>query len=107
MYGHYQENLDSEFLSEIDDGLIDHQGLSQNRTQSSRPERINKAYTEPVVEATYQPIQHHFTIGDKVQHKMFGDGVVVMVDKDKVTIAFKAEYGIKVLMKDHPSIQKK
>ncbi len=107
MYGHYQENLDSEFLSEIDEGLIDHQGLSQNRTKTSRPERINKAYTEPVVETTYQPIQHHFTIGDKVQHKTFGDGVVVMVDKDKVTIAFKAEYGIKVLMKDHPSIQKK
>jgi len=39
-----------------------------------------------------------FKTGDKVQHKKFGDGVVVDVDGNMVTVAFSAEFGIKSLM---------
>jgi len=41
-----------------------------------------------------------------VKHQVFGEGIIVMIDKDKATIAFRAPVGIKILMKDHPSIQK-
>ena len=37
-------------------------------------------------------------------HKIFGKGVVVKPDGLKITVAFGQEYGIKVLMADHPSI---
>ena len=43
-------------------------------------------------------------IGDKVMHKIFGKGIVVKADGLKITVAFGAEYGIKVLMSNHPSI---
>ncbi len=45
-------------------------------------------------------------VGDKVNHKLFGDGMVVSVEGLKLTVAFKAEFGIKKLMANHPSIRK-
>jgi DNA helicase-2/ATP-dependent DNA helicase PcrA len=44
--------------------------------------------------------------GDKVHHKVFGDGVVVSVASEQCVIAFKAPHGIKTLLKDHPAISK-
>jgi len=107
MYGHYQENQDSEFLLEIDETLLDHQGIFKNKSHFIGPSKRESRYIpdEPIVQ-NYTPTRNQFAIGDKVKHMTFGEGIVVMIDKDKATIAFKAEYGIKILMKDHPSIQK-
>ncbi len=105
MYGHYQSNPDSEFLGEISQDLVDHQGIMKRQHSFANfNKKEEKTATETV--SSYAPTKNQFSIGDKVKHITFGEGVVVMIDKDKVTIAFKAEYGIKVLMKDHPSIQK-
>lgn len=105
MYGHYQSNPDSEFLGEISQDLVDHQGIMKRQHSFTNfNKKEEKSATESV--SSYTPTKNQFSIGDKVKHITFGEGVVVMIDKDKVTIAFKAEYGIKVLMKDHPSIQK-
>lgn len=107
MYGHYQSNPDSEFLGEIEEDLIDHQGIMKRQHAfSGMPSRETRPVSEPAVMPSYTPTKNQFAIGDKVRHITFGEGIVVMIDKDKATIAFKAEYGIKVLMKDHPSIQK-
>lgn len=48
----------------------------------------------------------NFKPGDKIRHKMFEDGVVIKVDNDLITVAFKHPHGIKTLMKNHPSISK-
>ena len=105
MYGHYQSNPDSEFLDEIPQDLIEHQGIMKRQNAFANfPRKEEKTVVEPV--PSYTPTRNQFSIGDKVKHITFGEGIVVMIDKDKATIAFKAEYGIKVLMKDHPSIQK-
>ena len=105
MYGHYQSNPDSEFLSEIPEGLVNHQGIMKRQNAFVHfTKKEEKAIMDTV--SSYTPTKNQFSIGDKVKHVTFGDGVVVMLDRDKVTIAFKAEFGIKVLMKDHPSIQK-
>lgn len=107
MYGHYQENLDSEFIAEIDEGLIDHQGLARpKRTQPAweTPRSENKPIPPPT--SNYVPSGIQWTIGDKVKHAVFGEGIIVMIDNDRATIAFKAPVGIKILMKDHPSIQR-
>ena len=47
-----------------------------------------------------------FNVGDHVSHPDFGEGVVVMVDKSLVTIAFPHPYGVKKMMKNHKSLTK-
>ncbi len=106
MYGHYQENLDSEFIAEIDDDLIDHQGLARpRRTQTAWEMPHPESKPIPPATAHYVPSGIQWRIGDKVQHTVFGEGIIVMIDNERATIAFKAPVGIKILMKDHPSIQ--
>ena len=43
-------------------------------------------------------------VGSKIRHKVFGDGIVVRVDGNKITVAFSKEYGIRTLLAEHPSI---
>lgn len=111
MYGHYQDNPDSEFLSEIGEELVDHQGLAKPKIKADfgfpKPEpRVTEYHPAPPAAPAYTPSGNRFVIGDKVRHAVFGEGIIVMIDADKATIAFKAPVGIKILMKDHPSIQK-
>lgn len=47
-----------------------------------------------------------FAVGDKINHKAFGDGLVVKTDGEVITVAFKAPHGIKKLMGSHPAIRK-
>lgn len=47
-----------------------------------------------------------FLVGDKINHKSFGDGMVVAVEGDIITVAFKVPTGIKKLLGTHPSIIK-
>jgi DNA helicase-2/ATP-dependent DNA helicase PcrA len=107
MYGHYQENLDSEFISEIDELLIEHMGLAKPRKKFAAWDSAEVA-SKPVPAAPlgYVPTQIELVIGDKVSHQVFGEGIIVMIDQARATIAFKAPVGIKILMKDHPSIKK-
>jgi len=109
MYGRYQDNPDSEFLSEIGDDLIDRQGLAKPRLRPEfgfpKPEPRVTEEKRPQA-PSYIPSGIRFAIGDKVKHAVFGEGIIVMIDADKATIAFKSPVGIKILMKDHPSIQK-
>lgn len=45
--------------------------------------------------------------GDKVEHSMFGLGIVTKVEGNFMNVAFKAPYGIKKVLKNHPTIKKK
>ena len=47
-----------------------------------------------------------FFIGDKVNHKIFGDGMVVKIEGDIISVAFPHPTGIKKLKANHPSIRK-
>lgn len=108
MFGHYQNNPDSEFLKEIDETLLDRQGLAKKR--QAAPIGVYKSRPEPIREKpsdfVYTPVENALAIGDKIRHDVFGQGVVVMIDGDKATIAFPAPIGIKTLMKNHPAIKK-
>ena len=44
--------------------------------------------------------------GDRVQHALFGEGIVVNDDNKILTIAFMHPHGIKKIYKGHPSIKK-
>lgn len=48
-----------------------------------------------------------YSVGEKVIHDEFGEGVIVSVEKSILTIAFPHPYGIKMIIKGHKSIKKK
>lgn len=107
MYGRYMENLDSQFLQEMDDSVIEKLGLSRPREVSfEKPKYNTEPHFNTAVQDIYEKTNIILAIGDRVKHKVFGSGVVVSIQGDKATIAFQAPVGIKVLMKDHPSIEK-
>ncbi|MDY0075582.1 MAG: UvrD-helicase domain-containing protein [Acholeplasmataceae bacterium] len=45
--------------------------------------------------------------GDKVEHNVFGLGVVIRIDDDVATIAFGMPHGIKKILESHPALRKK
>ena len=51
-------------------------------------------------------VENYLDKGDKINHKAFGDGVIVARNGDTITVAFKPEFGIKKLKADHPAIKK-
>ena len=97
LYGQEQVNPVSRFINEIDSELID----NINKEESSF---INKSDAPKKIllneeECDYQPNEYVF-------HDVFGTGKVISVEKSIIKIAFKMPYGIKTLMKNHPSIHK-
>jgi DNA helicase-2/ATP-dependent DNA helicase PcrA len=103
MFGHYMENLDSQFLDEIEPNLLDRRGMYKpKKIQVEKPyHRNSKPKVNVVIDYNTETKTVH--TGDKIEHVKFGIGVVVDVSSDKVTVAFKAPTGIKMLLKDHPS----
>ena len=98
MYGQDNPGFPSEFLKAIGkDKLIEAGYNIRSNTQTvSKP-------TKPSFDKPKRNTLG-FNVGDKIMHKVFGKGVVVKVDGSLITVAFSKEYGIKVLMSDHPSI---
>ncbi len=108
-YGEYVNNPDSMFIKDISDDLMQFEGLA-------RQARLDeKRYKQDALrKKSYLERQHALSDGnvndldkgDKVTHKVFGEGVVVSVAKNLCTIAFNKDHGIKTLMKDHPALKK-
>ena len=97
LYGQEQANIVSRFINEIDENLLD----IVNKEESNF---INKTNTPKKVllddsECDYKPNEY-------VYHDVFGTGKVISVEKSIIKIAFKMPYGIKTLMKNHPSLHK-
>ncbi len=72
-------------------------------------ELINNKFKKLKNETKEEPIINNdiiFKAGDKINHKLFGDGIIVAVNGSVLTIAFSVEVGIKKLLSTHPSIRK-
>ncbi|MBN2503864.1 MAG: UvrD-helicase domain-containing protein [Bacilli bacterium] len=107
MYGRLMSNEESQFIGEIEDQYIEHSGIGVPKEPVyDRPRHHAINHVVPEVPSGYDPVRNDLTIGDKVEHQTFGKGVVVQLNNDKVTIAFQQNVGIKILMRDHPSIKK-
>jgi DNA helicase-2/ATP-dependent DNA helicase PcrA len=104
-YGSFHENDPSIFLSEIPEELVLHKGISViEKPNTSKHLVVNqqrRSYMKP-----QKVTKNQLDKGDKVSHVTFGDGVVITVENGKAKIAFRAPHGIKILLKDHPSIKK-
>lgn len=90
LYGLDNHNPKSRFIGEISDVYLDDQNIISN----SKKEKIT-------VDDTIS-----YTLGEKIKHTEFGEGVIVNIDKSILTIAFKFPYGIKKIIKGHSSIKK-
>ncbi|VEU79591.1 ATP-dependent helicase [Haploplasma axanthum] len=89
VYGQIKNNIPSVFLREI---------------KNDEEKILPKKYSRETINKNTS--SDDFKSGDIVVHDSFGKGVVVEVKDDIITIAFNVEYGIKKLLKNHPSIKK-
>lgn len=106
-FGSTEYMVPSRFIGEMDKDLY------QNISRGAKPKSpVNQGYSiakakftvkkeEPKEESSVS-----YSIGDKINHKAFGDGLVVAVSGTTITVAFKAPYGVKQLNGNHPSIRK-
>ena len=96
LFGNNQTNLVSRFINEIDENLLDIANKEIKKKDNNEPKKI---LLKEDNECDYKP-------NDYVYHDNFGTGKVISVDKSIVKIAFKMPYGIKTLIKNHPSLHK-
>ena len=108
-FGKTEYMVPSRFISEMDSKLY------ENLRGSKPKPRVNLGESTTFASFTYKKEEKKkeevvsdisYKIGDKINHKAFGDGLVVQVSGSLITVAFKAPYGVKVLNGNHPSIRK-
>ena len=104
IYGNDQQSIQSVFVREIDKKYLDYNTNTTNSyaNKESLLDKLRRQKEEKRLGAEAGLID----VGDKVRHKTFGDGVVVKREEDIITVAFKQNYGIKLLFRKHPSITK-
>lgn len=92
LFGNSSMNLPSRFIGEIDGELIE-------TNQIVKPNiNVNSMYEEGH--------NDDLSVGDRIVHDRYGEGVVVKIDGSLATIAFGYKDGIKQLAKNHKSIKK-
>ncbi len=95
--------LPSRFIDEIDGRYIDHVDEKPSSFKSG-------LFDEDIViknRVKEKPKDEIYRSGDKVIHKIYGEGVVVGVDNGILQIAFSFPHGVKKILAGHPSIRKK
>ena len=97
LYGQEQVNPVSRFINEIDSDLLD--CVNNEENGFIKPNPSPRKVLLPDNECDYQANEY-------VYHDIFGTGKVISVEKSIIKIAFKMPYGIKTLMKNHPSLHK-
>jgi len=103
MYGRPMDNLDSQFIDEIDNELLEKRGMYKPTKIVVEKPYHRKPKIDYTPQVDYEEVKQLVRTGDKIEHKKFGKGIVVSISDDKITVAFKSPAGIKILMKDHPS----
>ncbi len=105
MYGRFMENLDSQFIEEIDSEYLERKGMYQPKKEFFEKPRARKKIVIDEEKYTYEETEKSVSVGNKINHKTFGKGVIVAVEDDKIRVAFPSPTGIKILLKNHPSYE--
>ena len=95
LYGKTNGTVESRFIKEIDDDVID-------KVMLNREGKENK-----IVGNMYNSSSGDLKAGDKVIHNVFGEGVIVKISGGLATIAFKHNVGIKTIAANHKYLNKK
>jgi DNA helicase-2/ATP-dependent DNA helicase PcrA len=92
LYGSVQHNPPSRFLSDIDGNAREEIAPTFGYGMESAPQPFGPVSNEP----HYVPEDMDLEIGDKVRHKIFGQGEIVAIDGTTLSISF-AGRGVKKL----------
>ena len=96
LYGKTSSTIESRFVKEIEPDLMN--------SVNTKPDNKEQ---HKVVGDMYNTNSDEIREGDKVNHKVFGDGVVVKLSGGIATIAFKYGVGIKSIAANHKYLTKK
>ena len=99
----HANNTPSRFIREIKE-CLDINGYTKTNYYSAA--NINK--TVPTMKKEVKPLNNiDWHVGDKLNHNVYGGGIVLGVDGDLIKIAFKdPSYGIKTLLGKHGSLSR-
>ena len=102
-FGVTQELSPSLFITEMKKSLYEdyNKGFTLPKFDKPKPKAEVKVETKTSTNTT-----NPFKAGDKINHKAFGDGIVVSIDGENIKVAFGAEFGIKTLRATHPAIRR-
>ena len=95
LYGKTSSTIESRFIKEIDKDLINITGIKPKVEV-----RVSNMYNT-------NTSSDEFKAGDKVLHTIFGDGVIIKIQSNLATIAFKQSVGIKTIVINHKYLTKK
>ena len=93
LFGNTSRNMSSRFIDEIDKEYIE--------IEANKPLNNIKLNIKKKIDKTIE-----YSIGERITHTDFGEGIIVAIDKSILTVAFPHPIGIKKLMKGHPNITK-
>ena len=103
LFGYNQNMEPSMFLGEMP---RDCYSLYGEFKTSDRPIIKNTSTMKPNVASASDVMQSNLSVGDKVNHKTYGDGIVVEISGKIASIAFQSPIGVKKLLSTHPSLTK-
>ncbi len=107
LFGCHRALQPSRFIKEMDAVLFKNitKGYSEFGSPSTTRSKL-EVFDRTKEKSVPQREKLEFAVGDKIAHKAFGDGLVVAVKGEIISVAFKAPFGIKHLMGNHPAIAK-
>lgn len=107
-YGMRSANPESMFIKEISDRYLNKTGIeSRPRPSFTLQEALQSKAPKRQIKTVSLNSDSSWASGDKVEHDTFGEGVVVGVKGEVISIAFSAPHGIKKLMGSHPALKKR
>lgn len=107
-YGMRSANPESMFIREISDSYLNKTGIqSRPRPSFTLQEAMESRAPKRQIKTVSLNSDSSWNSGDKVDHDIFGEGVVVGVKGEIISIAFSAPHGIKKLMGSHPALKKR
>ena len=96
LYGQENSNPQSRFISEISDDYLEKEEVKQNTLFGNK-----KIFTSSNINK-----YEEYSVGEKIKHDKYGEGVIITVENSILTIAFPHPHGIVKIMKGHKSIKK-
>ena len=96
LFGQIRSNIESRFIKEINEEDVDR---LFEETKSTKEIKINK-------KDNFNDSDLELKAGDHVSHNMYGDGIVISIDKSVATIAFKNGIGIKKILTTYKGLKK-
>ena len=95
LFGKVTCNMPSRFIKEIDEDLIN--------MQKKEEKKVNKSN---IVVGNMYNTENNLKSGDHVTHPIYGSGIIISINSNIASIAFKHGVGIKQIAANHKSLKK-